>query len=108
MTWREKTELYFNGLQDRISHGIEELDSASFREDAWSREGGGGGRTRILEQGSVFEKAGVNFSSVHGNLPEQFASPNGSRRPCKFPISRERRRGMVWRRHGFVALLPIC
>jgi len=80
MTWREKTEFYFNGLQDRISHGIEEIDSGSFREDAWSREGGGGGRTRILEQGSVFEKAGVNFSSVHGNLPEQFASkiPLGS------------------------------
>jgi coproporphyrinogen III oxidase len=80
MTWREKTELYFKGLQDRISHGIEELDGGSLREDAWSREGGGGGRTRILEQGSVFEKAGVNFSSVHGNLPEQFAAkiPLGS------------------------------
>src|SRR5438445_13683789 len=80
MTWREKTEFYFNGLQDRISHGIEEIDSGSFREDAWSREGGGGGCTRILEDGNVFEKAGVNVSSVHGNLPEQFASkiPLGS------------------------------
>ncbi|PYS53755.1 MAG: oxygen-dependent coproporphyrinogen oxidase [Acidobacteria bacterium] len=80
MDWREKTELYFKGLQERISHGIEELDDSSFREDTWSREGGGGGRTRILEQGSVFEKAGVNFSSVHGSLPEQFASkiPLGS------------------------------
>ncbi len=80
MSWREKTESYFKGLQDRISQGIEALDGKSFREDAWAREGGGGGRTRILEQGAVFEKAGVNFSSVQGVLPEQFASkiPLGS------------------------------
>src|SRR6266850_4820989 len=80
MSWREKPETYFKELQDRISHAIEEFDGDSFREDAWSREGGGGGRTRIIEQGKVFEKAGVNFSSVHGDLPEQFASkiPLGS------------------------------
>lgn len=74
MSWREKAESYFKGLQDRISSGIEDLDGSRFREDDWSREGGGGGRTRILENGKVFEKAGVNFSSVHGNLPEQFAA----------------------------------
>src|SRR5215510_6715917 len=74
MSWREKTETYFKELQDRITKAVEDLDGISFREDEWSREGGGGGRTRILEQGKVFEKAGVNFSSVHGDLPEQFAS----------------------------------
>jgi coproporphyrinogen III oxidase len=74
MTWRQKTEAYFKELQDRISTAIEELDGARFREDRWSREGGGGGRTRVLEEGSVFEKAGVNFSSVQGNLPEEFAA----------------------------------
>jgi len=74
MTWREKTESYFSELQDRISRAIEELDGTSFREDKWSREGGGGGRTRVLEGGKVFEKAGVNFSSVQGNLPEEFAA----------------------------------
>ena len=74
MSWREKAEAYFKDLQDRISRGIEDLDGASFREDQWSREGGGGGRTRILEDGKVLEKAGVNFSSVHGDLPEQFAA----------------------------------
>ena len=74
MSWREKTEGYFKELQDRITHSIEELDGDSFREDAWSREGGGGGRTRVLEDGRIFEKAGVNFSSVHGKLPEQFAA----------------------------------
>ena len=73
-SWREKTERYFKDLQDCISRAVEELDGSRFREDSWSREGGGGGRTRVLEDGAVFEKAGVNFSSVHGNLPEQFAS----------------------------------
>jgi coproporphyrinogen III oxidase len=74
MSWRETAETYFKDLQDRIAQSIESLDGNHFREDTWSREGGGGGRTRVLEEGRVFEKAGVNFSSVHGNLPEQFAS----------------------------------
>jgi coproporphyrinogen III oxidase len=72
--WRERTETYFRNLQDRISTAIEEFDGRRFREDLWEREDGGGGRTRILEEGVVFEKAGVNFSSVHGNLPAEFAS----------------------------------
>lgn len=80
MSWTEKTESYFKGLQDRITAGIEDLDGTRFREDNWSREGGGGGRTRVMADGNVLEKAGVNFSSVHGNLPEEFAAkiPLGS------------------------------
>lgn len=80
MNWVERTETYFKELQDGIVTAIEDLDGVRFREDVWSREGGGGGRTRVLENGNVFEKGGVNFSSVHGNLPEQFASkiPLGS------------------------------
>ena len=80
MNWAEQTESYFQELQDGIVKAIEDLDGVRFREDLWSREGGGGGRTRVLEEGNVFEKGGVNFSSVHGNLPEQFASkiPLGS------------------------------
>jgi coproporphyrinogen III oxidase len=80
ISWREKIEAYFTKLQDRITNAIEELDGNAFREDTWTREGGGGGRTRVIEEGRVFEKAGVNFSSVHGNLPEQFAAkiPRGS------------------------------
>jgi coproporphyrinogen III oxidase len=74
MLWRERTEQFFRGLQDRICSAIEELDGTKFREDLWSREGGGGGRTRVMEEGLVFEKAGVNFSSVAGNLPEEFAA----------------------------------
>jgi coproporphyrinogen III oxidase len=74
MDWRDRTETYFKDLQDRIVLSVQDLDGIRFREDLWSRPGGGGGRTRVLEEGNVFEKAGVNFSSVHGNLPEQFAS----------------------------------
>jgi coproporphyrinogen III oxidase len=80
ISWREKIEAYFTKLQDRITNAIEELDGNVFSEDTWTRVGGGGGRTRVLEGGRVFEKAGVNFSSVQGNLPEQFAAkiPRGS------------------------------
>ena len=74
MTWRERTENYFRDLQDRITQSLERLDGSPFREDLWSRGGGGGGRTRVLENGGVFEKAGVNFSAVSGSLPEQFAA----------------------------------
>lgn len=60
-------ESYLLGLQDRICAALTEEDgSASFREDAWKRAEGGGGRTRILEEGAVFEKAGVAFSHVQG------------------------------------------
>lgn len=65
---------YFRDLQDRICTVLEELDGVGrFQEDLWQREGGGGGRTRILEQGRVFEKAGVNFSAVAGQFSEEFA-----------------------------------
>ena len=43
---------------------------ATFQEDLWERPGGGGGRTRVIENGAVFEKGGVNISAVHGELPE--------------------------------------
>ena len=65
---------YFRDLQDRICAGLAALDGgAGFREDLWQRDGGGGGRTRVLTDGAVFEKAGVNFSEVHGQMAEDFA-----------------------------------
>ncbi len=65
---------YFQDLQDRLVAALEQVDGrARFREDSWQREGGGGGRTRILTDGAVFEKAGVNFSDVHGQMSEEFA-----------------------------------
>ncbi|MEJ5209102.1 oxygen-dependent coproporphyrinogen oxidase [Denitratimonas sp. CY0512] len=54
-------------LQDEICDALARADGgAGFIEDAWEREGGGGGRSRVLKQGRVFEQAGVNFSEVHG------------------------------------------
>jgi len=59
---------YLLQLQEDICSGLETADgSGRFKEDAWQREAGGGGRTRVLEQGDVFEQAGVNFSHVFGN-----------------------------------------
>jgi coproporphyrinogen III oxidase len=59
---------YLLGLQDRICITLENEDGAQkFREDAWERPEGGGGRTRVLTEGAVFEQAGVNFSQVSGN-----------------------------------------
>src|SRR6266705_1956886 len=65
---------FFRELQDGICTGLAELDGAGrFREDSWVREGGGGGRSRVLEGGGVFEKAGVNWSDVSGELSEELA-----------------------------------
>lgn len=72
---RQETARYFSELQDRICAALEELDGQGrFREDRWQREGGGGGRTRVLADGALFEKAGVNFSDVWGELSEEFAA----------------------------------
>ncbi len=61
--------------QDAVtSKGASFEPRASFREDAWERPGGGGGRSRLLEGGEVFERAGVNFSEVHGDLPDELAT----------------------------------
>src|SRR3990172_11611838 len=58
---------YLLALQDRICAALEAEDGGErFREDAWMRPEGGGGRTRVLANGNVFEQAGVNFSHVHG------------------------------------------
>ena len=71
---KQRFERFIHGLQDDICRALEALDgSARFREDLWQREGGGGGRTRVMEEGAVFEKAGVNTSVVYGELDEAFA-----------------------------------
>jgi coproporphyrinogen III oxidase len=75
---KEQIEVYFRDLQDRICQGIEVADgTGKFREDLWSRSEGGGGRTRLIEGGSILEKAGVNFSAVSGPLhPKMVTSLN--------------------------------
>jgi coproporphyrinogen III oxidase len=60
-------ERYLLALQDRICAAVETADGqARFVQDAWQRSEGGGGRTRVLKDGAVFEQAGVNFSRVEG------------------------------------------
>ena len=66
---------YFQELQDRVCTALEVADGgARFRQDAWERPGGGGGRSRVLEGGALFEKAGVNFSLVHGDFKPELAA----------------------------------
>ena len=73
---RDRAGEYFLELQERICAALEETDGrAAFSRDAWSRPGGGGGLTRVLAGGAVFEKGGVNTSAVHGDLPEAAARP---------------------------------
>lgn len=68
---KDKFYAYIQQLQDTITAGLEVVDGkAKFREDLWQRPEGGGGRTRVIENGNVFEKGGVNISAVHGPLPK--------------------------------------
>jgi len=62
---------YIQNLQDTITAKLEEIDgNTKFKEDLWTRPEGGGGRSRVIENGAVFEKGGVNISAVHGELPQ--------------------------------------
>jgi len=59
---------YLLSLQDSICSGLEQIDGQGrFKEDAWTRPEGGGGRSRVMSEGAVFEKAGVGFSHVSGS-----------------------------------------
>jgi coproporphyrinogen III oxidase len=57
---------YFTGLQAGIVSSLEQVDGKSFSRDAWDRAEGGGGVTRVIEEGNVFERGSVNLSRVHG------------------------------------------
>jgi coproporphyrinogen III oxidase len=71
MPTREKIAAAYQTIQDEICAGLELADGlGKFEQEIWEREGGGGGRTRILQNGAIIEKGGVNFSAVHGKLPE--------------------------------------
>jgi coproporphyrinogen III oxidase len=68
---KDKFYNYIQQLQDTICAALEQIDTkAKFHQDEWQREQGGGGRTRVIENGDVFEKGGVNISAVHGPLPK--------------------------------------
>lgn len=67
MTELNDVKDYLTSLQNRIVAELEHLDGkAMFREDAWDRPEGGGGQSRVLRNGGIFEQAGVNFSHVFG------------------------------------------
>ncbi|WP_240186842.1 oxygen-dependent coproporphyrinogen oxidase [Pedobacter nanyangensis] len=69
--FKDKVAEAYKQIQDSICKGLEIADGeAKFEEELWQREGGGGGRTRVMQHGKVIEKGGVNFSAVYGKLPE--------------------------------------
>jgi coproporphyrinogen III oxidase len=73
--FHQRVTSFFRGLQDRICATLEEVDGAGrFQQDSWERDGGGGGRTRVLLEGAIFEKAGVNFSAVFGQMSPELAA----------------------------------
>jgi len=78
MSVKEKFISLIHQLQDDICTALEKIDGkATFREDRWERPGGGGGKTRVIVDGNVFEKGGVNTSVVEGELPEVMAKQFG-------------------------------
>ncbi|NQX30845.1 oxygen-dependent coproporphyrinogen oxidase [Pedobacter boryungensis] len=71
MMFRDEVAAAYQNIQDSICEGLVQADGkAKFEEELWQRDGGGGGRTRVMQNGNVIEKGGVNFSAVHGKLPE--------------------------------------
>ncbi|MBV8390805.1 MAG: oxygen-dependent coproporphyrinogen oxidase [Mucilaginibacter sp.] len=71
MITKEQVAKDYKLIQDEICSALEQCDGkAHFEEELWDREGGGGGRTRVIQNGNIFEKGGVNFSAVHGHLPQ--------------------------------------
>ena len=70
-----EVQTYFKTLQERISNALEVCDGkATFFHDDWQHHSGGGGQARVIQNGAVFEKGGVNFSAVNGVLPQRMAT----------------------------------
>jgi len=75
MSIKENWISYIHDLQNTICHALEKADGkAKFTEDAWERPEGGGGKTRVISNGNVFEKGGVNTSVVFGDVTEAMAT----------------------------------
>ena len=71
---KTKTQTYFQQLQNTICKKLEEVDvKEKFLEDVWQHSESGGGKTRVIQNGSIFEKAGINFSAITSSLSESFA-----------------------------------
>ena len=75
---KDEIAAWFRQLQLHICTELEAEDGkVKFVEDAWERPGGGGGQTRVIQHGNVFEKGGVNFSAVHGELSDSMVKALG-------------------------------
>ena len=85
---------YFTGLQDRIVTRLEAIERAKFRRDAWTRDEGGGGLSRLIEQGNVLERGGVLFSHV-----------TGDRLPPSASVHRPELAGRAWEAMGVSLVL---
>eukprot|EP00252_Welwitschia_mirabilis_P010849 TRINITY_DN2443_c0_g1_i1.p1 TRINITY_DN2443_c0_g1~~TRINITY_DN2443_c0_g1_i1.p1 ORF type:complete len:377 (-),score=63.17 TRINITY_DN2443_c0_g1_i1:507-1637(-) len=68
---RARFENMIRKVQDDVCASVSALDGTSFKEDVWSRPGGGGGISRVLQDGNIWEKAGVNVSVVYGAMPPE-------------------------------------
>ena len=100
---RGRFERHIRSVQDTVCAAVAEVDGASFRQDAWTRVGGGGGITRVIQEGNVWEKAGVAVSVVYGSMPaDAYRTAIGKNIPFeKVRCGRCRRRaagGHTWRR----------
>ncbi|GAA4010375.1 oxygen-dependent coproporphyrinogen oxidase [Hymenobacter fastidiosus] len=74
LPFRARVEAWMRDFQDRLCRQLEAADGRGrFQEDGWEHHGGGGGRSRVLTEGDVLEKGGVNFSAVSGTMSEQAA-----------------------------------
>ena len=69
----KKMETYIENLQNEICTNFEDLDDQKFSEDIWIRQEGGGGKSRVIQNGNIIEKGGVNTSSVFGEMPDAVA-----------------------------------
>jgi coproporphyrinogen III oxidase len=92
---------YFTGLQHEIVSALESLEGRPFVSDAWQRPEGGGGTSRVIEEGELFERGGVNYSRVHGRALPPSAS-----------ASRPQLAGQPWEAMGVSLVLhpgnPYC
>jgi coproporphyrinogen III oxidase len=92
---------YFAGLQEKIVSSLEALDGKSFSKDSWTRPEGGGGITRVIEDGNVFERGGVNLSRV-----------KGKQLPPSATVTRPQLAGQAWEAMGVSLVLhprnPYC
>ncbi|GAA4308619.1 oxygen-dependent coproporphyrinogen oxidase [Mucilaginibacter gynuensis] len=71
MISKEQIAADYRDIQNEICQALEALDGkATFEQELWERDGGGGGITRVIQNGNILEKGGVNFSAVHGQLPD--------------------------------------